>query len=99
MSHNEYKNQMDYDSQSERTEEEEDEFNEVCNRGCGAKLSSKKLTEGEFDEHPDRDIGYDEDGDWFCKICREEEKVNGCEVDRCDATGKCTLDKCFYEEE
>ena len=29
----------------------------------------------------------------------EEEKVNGCEVDRCDATGKCNLDKCFYEKE
>ena len=32
-------------------------------------------------------------------VKKEEEKVNGCEVDRCDATGKCTLDKCFYEEE
>ena len=30
---------------------------------------------------------------------KEGEKENGCEVDRCDATGKCTLDKCFYEEE
>ena len=22
-----------------------------------------------------------------------------CDVDRCDATGRCSLDKCFYEEE
>ena len=31
--------------------------------------------------------------------CRNEEEDKPCEVDRCDAIGKCSLDKCFYEEE
>jgi hypothetical protein len=38
---------------------------------CGVLLGGKVFTnEDEFDEHPDRDCGYDEDGQWYCIICR-----------------------------
>lgn len=50
--------------------EEEDEFNEVCD--CGTKMSNEKLTEEECDEHPDREVGYDEEGEWNCSGCRDK---------------------------
>jgi hypothetical protein len=43
---------------------------EEC-EGCGKVLVC--ATEEEFDEHPDRDGGYDEDGEWRCKECRRVE--------------------------
>ena len=51
-------------------EDEEDEFNETCS--CGTKLSNDPLTEEEFDEHYNREPGYDDEGDWHCSDCREE---------------------------
>ena len=56
--------------EEEEEEEEEEEFNEICEE-CGVKMSSKKLTEEEFDEYPDRDEGYcTYTGNWFCIKCR-----------------------------
>ena len=49
-------------------ESDEEEFNEECEE-CGAKMSSTKLTEEEFDEHPDREAGYCTNGNWFCIKC------------------------------
>lgn len=44
-------------------------LNEEC-CDCGTPMSEKKLTEEEFDEYPDRDPGYDNDGEWRCGNCR-----------------------------
>jgi len=52
------------DDEEESDEEEDDEeFNEECEE-CGAKMYLTKLTEEEFDEHPDREA-------WFCMKCRD----------------------------
>jgi hypothetical protein len=46
---------------------------------CGALCGGKKFTdEEEFDNHPDRDSGYDYQGVWWCKDCEgdgDEEEV------------------------
>lgn len=44
---------------------------ENCGVLCGGKVFTN---EEEFDEHPDREIGYNEDGEWFCSACRDEEE-------------------------
>ena len=59
----------------------EDEFNEKCYE-CDKKMSNEKLTEEEYDEHEDREIGIkyikgecNEDTEvWYCKEHREEEE-------------------------
>ena len=57
--------------EEESEEEDDEEFNEECEE-CGAKMSSTKLTEEEFDEHPDREAGYcTHTGNWFCIKCRD----------------------------
>lgn len=44
---------------------------ETCE--CGAMLGGRDdWDEDEFDEHPDREAGYDEDGQWHCPECRED---------------------------
>ena len=56
------------------TLKDDEEFNEECEE-CGAKMSSTKLTEEEFDEHPDREAGYcKHTGNWFCMKCRDFEE-------------------------
>ena len=57
--------------EEESDEDDDEEFNEECEE-CGAKMSSTKLTEEEFDEHPDREAGYcKHTGNWFCMKCRD----------------------------
>lgn len=52
----------------------EETWCEKC-ENCGVLCGGKVFTdEEEFDEHPDREIGYNEDGEWFCSACREEEE-------------------------
>jgi hypothetical protein len=51
-----------------------DEHNETCET-CGKKLSDVGLTAEEFDEHPDREVGYDTEGEWHCKDCRQGEEA------------------------
>ena len=88
MSHNEFRDQMTYDASKA---EEEDEFNEVCD--CGTKMSNEKLTEEEYDEHEDREVGIKyikgecgEDTEaWYCKEHREEEVED---LDICGETGR-----------
>lgn len=42
-------------------------------------MGGKEFTdENEFDEHPDRDEGYDRDGQWYCPDCREDNKCEEC---------------------
>jgi len=49
--------------------EELDVFYEQCD--CGKLLDDKYFfDEDEFDQHPDRDAGYDEESKWFCSECR-----------------------------
>ena len=64
------------------------------------------LTEEEYDKHIDREIGYDMEGDWSCKTCREEEEPwcyenstkDTIESDRCYCSvGNCVLPT-FIEE-
>jgi hypothetical protein len=50
------------------------EFSETC-CDCGSMLLCE--TEDEFDEHPDREPGYDEDGQWHCVDCRPDEDYPG----------------------
>ena len=51
--------------------EDANTFTETCE--CGEHLGGRTdWTEEEFDEHPDRDEGYDADGDWHCPECRTE---------------------------
>lgn len=60
-------------STSDSESEDEDEWNEICIE-CEKKMSDTKLTEEEYDEHPDRDGGYIShslgDCDWYCVDCR-----------------------------
>lgn len=54
--------------------EEEQEWDETCSC-CGKNLSDLygyKLTEQQFDNHPERNDGYDEECAWFCPDCRED---------------------------
>ena len=48
-------------------------WNEEC-YDCDTPMTEKKLTEEEFDEYPDRDIGYGKDGEWRCGNCRSNEE-------------------------
>jgi hypothetical protein len=53
--------------------DDEEGHTEQCE--CGAYLGGRKdWTEGEFDEHPDREPGYDLDGQWWCPEHREGEE-------------------------
>lgn len=67
--------------QAKRTKEEEETWGETCDE-CGFEL--KFNSEKEFDESPQRDVGYNEDGQWVCEKCRsknddeEEKKKCGC---------------------
>jgi len=60
------------DSDEEEDSEEEYEFNEFCEK-CGDKMSEHPLSEEAYDEHPDREAGYNAEGDWKCKTCRDED--------------------------
>ena len=48
-------------------------WNEEC-YDCDTPMTEKILTELEFDEYPDRDIGYGKDGEWRCGNCRSNEE-------------------------
>lgn len=50
-------------------ESDDEEFNEWCEE-CDKKMTDKKLTELEYDDYPDREPGYDSEGDWYCPECR-----------------------------
>ncbi len=63
-------------SGSPPSDSDDEEFNEWCEK-CNKKMSDKKLTEEEYDEHPDRDIGYDYstgESEWLCRSCRPAKK-------------------------
>ena len=67
----------DYEIETDTDSSDSDsvkEFNETCET-CGKKLSDVVLTEEEFDEHPDREAGYDSEGQWHCKDCRKGEEA------------------------
>ena len=84
-----------------------EEFSETCE--CGKELVC--ATEEEFDEHPDREPGYDEDGQWRCPDCREEdsesedgwsEECNQCNIVLDESTGRewidqlgCLCERCY----
>tara|TARA_R110000751_G_scaffold219336_1_gene322103 strand:+ start:291 stop:713 length:423 start_codon:yes stop_codon:yes gene_type:complete len=54
------------------TKTETETWCENCEK-CETLMGGKVFTdENEFDECPDRDPGYDEDGDWYCSKCRSE---------------------------
>ena len=61
----------------EDEEEEQEIYWEECS--CGVHLGGKLFhDEEEFDEHPDRERGYNADGEWRCEKCRitdEDEEV------------------------
>ena len=65
-------------------EEDEGEWSETCECGvlCGGKVFHN---EEEFDKHPDREPGYNADGEWQCEDCRGEDE---------DSTSKC--EDCGY---
>jgi hypothetical protein len=47
--------------------------------GCDKWLGDKIFTdENEFDNHPDREEGYDDDGNWWCPDCKPEESESEC---------------------
>jgi hypothetical protein len=49
-------------------------WSEKC-ENCGVLCGGKIFTdEEEFNKYPEREIGYNEDGEWFCSACREEEE-------------------------
>ena len=52
-------------------------WNEEC-YDCDTPMTEKKLTEEEFDEYPDRSIGYGKDGEWRCGNCRSNEEESTC---------------------
>ena len=52
-------------------------WNEEC-YDCDTPMTEKILTELEFDEYPDRDIGYGKDGEWRCGNCRSNEEESTC---------------------
>ena len=55
-------------------DEEEQTWSETC-VDCEKLMGGKKFTnEEEFDEHPDREDGYDDDGDWHCPECKNEDE-------------------------
>ena len=59
------------ESDSDDFESDEETLCEEC-VDCGALMGGRLFTEEEeeeFDEHPDRDRGYDEDGHWHCVKC------------------------------
>jgi hypothetical protein len=59
-----------------------DTWSEKC-ANCGALCGDKVFTdEAEFDEHPDREIGYNGEGDWLCPDCRDDTAIP------CDCCGK-----------
>jgi len=64
-----------------------DEFNEIC-EGCGVKMTTKILSEEEFDEYLGRDEGYCSEGYWWCIKCRikdEEEAESDSEEEDSDS--------------
>ena len=73
----------------EDEEEQEEEWSETCE--CGALCGGKVFhNEEEFDEHPDREPGYNADGEWRCEKCRIKDEGVECEV--CHKT-------CYAEED
>lgn len=67
---------------------------EKCEK-CGVLCGGKEFTdENEFDEHPDRKIGYNEDNEWFCSACRE--KVMEYVIKCCDGSG---CNECLSSDE
>jgi len=75
----------DDDSDDEEDDEEEETWGETCE--CGFEL--KFNTEEEFDESPERDAGYDKDGQWVCEKCRSKEDNEEDEPEKkCGVCGK-----------
>jgi len=87
MSHNEYQNQMDYDSQTKKEEEEE-----VCCVGCGDRVCG-------FHEEPDHKNDRDEA---LCNDCHFEPQEGGEEEEEderyCD-NDDCPYGGYIYDEE
>ena len=65
---------MREDMAEHKRDANDDWFNETCT-DCYKFLSDVVLTEEEFDEHPDREEGYDSEGQWHCKDCRNDEEA------------------------
>jgi hypothetical protein len=52
----------------------EETWREEC-EDCGILMGGKVFTnEDEFDEHPERDVGYDKEGQWRCPVCYDKHK-------------------------
>ena len=82
-------------NKSSEFQKSEESFNEEC-VGCNAPMSTETLSEEEFDEHPEREIGYDADGDWKCSDCRvqcDEDEERYCDNEVCPYGGY------IYDEE
>jgi hypothetical protein len=62
-----------------KKDEDDETWSETCGV-CGVLLGGKMfVNEEEFDEHPDREPGYNADGAWQCEKCRikkEDEEEN-----------------------
>lgn len=74
-------------------------YEECCE--CGKWLGNKIFTdENEFDEHPDRDPGYDLDGNWWCGKCRDSDlaKEIGLEQRRKLIASRSRLGECSSAE-
>lgn len=65
------KNRLRAKLEAKKRAREKETHTETCE--CGAMLGGRDdWDEDEFDEHPDREAGYDEDGQWHCPECRED---------------------------
>jgi len=83
VNHPEYNGAFIFKSYSD--DEDSDEYNESC-EDCDRLMSDKKLTEEEFDEHVDREAGYDDIGQWYCPDCRVDEEYKKLTEEGYDAT-------------
>ena len=78
---------------AEKPTAEQETWQEECVE-CDTLMGGKEFTdEKEFDEHPDRLEGYDDDGDWHCAKCREEPTCEACGVKE---SKECKAD-CSYQ--
>ena len=80
-------------SSNTNTPAEMEQWSEQCECGrlMGGKIFDK---EEECDEHPDRDAGYNDDGEWQCEDCRAGE-----DEDEDDDAEQCPRCKEYHCEE
>jgi len=57
-----------YDYVSDSEDEEKESWGEKCKCGFEIKFNNEE----EFDEAPERLVGYGRDGKWFCEECRKK---------------------------